>query len=174
MKKSFTVVICILFLAVSAIPSKTHRFHTSLTRIDYNAQEKLGEISIQLFSHDLVPVLERYAKKNIDIEKTPGVDKIILQYLEANFILRDAKGVAKKLAWVGKKLNADIVEIYIETAMNEDFEGYTLRNTIFFEAFREQINVVVARYNEKKIDLSFKVGDKEKSFSQASEIKNKR
>ncbi|MCU1290444.1 MAG: hypothetical protein JWN60_2673 [Acidobacteria bacterium] len=165
MKRSFTIVIFSFLLAVNLFAFPAHTFHTSLTRIDYNAKDKLAEISIQLFTHDLVPALERFAKKSIDLEKTPDIDKLILQYLEANLILKDAKGAAKKLVWVGKEQKIDIIYVYVEIPLEKDFEGYTLQNTVFFETFKKQANLVVARYNEKKVDLLYKVGDIEKLIS---------
>ena len=175
--KRFIYAFCLLTFAFSLFtfaPRTTarHTFHTSLTRIDYNAKEKLAEISIRLFTHDFVPVLERFAGKNVDLEKMPDVDKLILKYLDANFVLKDKKGAAKKLVWVGKEQKVDAVYIYVEIPLDEDFDNYTLQNTIFFETFRKQVNVVVARYGEKKVDLSFNVGDKEKLISQKMEAKN--
>ncbi len=170
--KKFLVVFFSLFLTANIQPSKLHTFHTSLTRIDYNAKEKLAEISIRLFTHDFVPVLERFAGKNMDLEKTPDVDKLILKYLDANFVLKDKKGAAKKLVWVGKEQKVDTVYVYVEIPLDEDFDNYILQNTIFFETFRKQVNVVVARYGEKKVDLNFNVGDQEKLISQKMEAKN--
>jgi len=144
--------------------SAAHRFHTSLTRIDYNVEQKLFEISIKLFTHDLVPVLEKKSGKRIDLEKTPGVDKIIFDYLNENFVLTDKKGEIKILKWVGKESDVDSVQIYLETSSNENLENYKLKNTIFFESFSEQTNLVVCRYDGKKADLMFKVGDKAKEI----------
>jgi hypothetical protein len=155
---------------VSVLTASAHTFHTSLTRMDYNAKEKLAEISIQLFTHDLVPALERFTKRNIDLEKTPDLDKTILQYLDANFVLKDKKGETKKLVWVGKEQRVDLVYVYAQIPLNEDFGEYSLQNTIFFESFPKQANLVVARYNEKKADLLYKIGDKEKLISPKIEI----
>ncbi|MDQ6788707.1 MAG: hypothetical protein M3033_18035, partial [Acidobacteriota bacterium] len=108
--------------------------------------------------------LEQRAKKRIDLEKTPDTDKIILDFLNENFILKDKKGEAKKLVWVGKEVQADAVFVYVEAASGEDLEGFNLQNTFFFDFFPEQTNLVIARYNDKKADLLFKAGDKFKEI----------
>jgi len=41
-----------------------------------------------------------------------------------------------------------------------------LKNTLFFESQPEQINLVVCRYEGKKADLMFKVGDKVKEIAE--------
>lgn len=165
MKKSIFVLTFLIISASSAFASPAHTFHTSLTRMDYNAKEKLVEISIQLFTHDLVPALERFAKKNVDLEKTPDIDKLILKYLDENFILKDGRGETKKLVWVGKEHKVETTYVYVEIPLSENFDGYALRNTIFFETFQKQANLVVARFNEKKVDLIYNVGDGEKLIS---------
>ncbi len=152
----------VLLVLISTVTA--HTYHTSLTRIDYNQKEKVAEISIQLFTHDLVPVLERRSKKRVDLEKTPEIDKIILDYLNENFVLKDKEAEAKKLVWVGKEIKTDIIFVYVEVPMEKDLEGMSLQNTIFFESFSEQTNLVIARFNEKKSDLLFKPGDKFKEI----------
>lgn len=145
-----------------------HTFHTSLTRMDYNAKEKLVEISIQLFTHDLVSVLEKQNKKGVDLEETKDVDQLIFKYLETNFVLKNKKGAAQKLKFVGKEIQAETTYIYLEIAAEETFENYNLQNTIFFESFEKQVNLVVARFGEEKADLYYKVGDKEKVINGGS------
>ena len=162
--KSFFLFIFVMGWTVNFFPSDFHTYHTSLTRIDYNAQEKLAEITIQLFTHDLVPVLEKRTKNRIDLENTSKINDTILKYLDENFILKDKKGEIKKLAWVGKEIKADTIYVYVEIPLTKDFEGFNLQNTIFFESFSEQTNLVIARFSGKKADLLYKVGDKFKEI----------
>lgn len=134
--------------------------------MDYNAKEKIIETSIQLFTHDLVPLLEAKSKKRVDLEKTPDVDKLIFNYLSENFILKDSKGEIKKIKWVGKEIKVDTAQVYLEISTDKSPDGFSLQNTIFFESFPEQTNLVIARFDEKKSDLLFKVGDKFKEIRQ--------
>jgi len=157
---TFVSVLFTFHFSLFTSPVSAHRFHTSLTRIDYNSEQKLFEISIKLFTHDLIPILEKKTGKRIDLEKTFDVDKFILEYLNENFVLTDKEGETKILKWVGKELDVDSVEIYLETSSTENLENYKLKNTIFFETFPVQTNLVVCRYDGKKADLLFKVGDK--------------
>ena len=154
--------ITILLLLVT--PSSAHTFHTSLTRIDYNEKSKTAEISIQLFSHDLIPALGKLAKKAIDLEKTPDADKLLLQYLSDKFVLQNLKGETQPLKFVGKQLEVDTVYVYVEIQLNESFENYSLQNSLFFESYEEQTNLVTAHIGDKKFDLVFKAGDRFKSI----------
>ncbi len=132
--------------------------------MDYNATDKNIEISIQLFIHDAVPMLERRLKKRVDIDKTAEVDGEILKYLGENFVLQNKKGDAQKLKWVGKEFENDVVFVHLEIPFEASFEGVKLQNTIFFESFAEQTNLVIARFGEKKANLLFKSGDRFKEL----------
>lgn len=170
----FFSIVLIFSLTVIAFPfGSLHTFHTSLTRLDYRESKKLVEISIQLFTHDLVPILERRTKKRIDLEKTPDIDKIIFDYLKENFALIDKNGKSKELVWVGKELSADLIFVYVETPSEVSLEGFKLRNTLFFESFQEQTNLIIARYDGKKADLLFKRGDKFKEIKSNKSIEEK-
>jgi len=175
-KKTFqTLIVCILtgLVATNVSSFNLHVFHTSLTRIDYNAKQKILEISIQLFTHDLVPLLEKKSGKRIDLEKTPDIDKLIFSYLNENFVLKDDMGETKKIKWVGKELDVDTTRVYVEISTNKSPEGFNLQNTIFFESFPEQTNLVIARFDEKKADLLFKAGDKFQEIKQTVSSKEK-
>ncbi len=163
-----TLFFIFLVFAFASSTIAAHTYHTSLTRIDYNEKEKLAEISIQMFPHDLVPTLEKRAKKNIDLEKTSDIDIIILKYLNENFVLKDKEGGIKNLVWVGKEIQADTIFVYVEIPLENDFEGFNLQNTLFFESFPEQTNLVIARFNQKKADLLYKAGDKFKEIKAAN------
>ena len=132
--------------------------------MDYNAKEKLVEITIQLFTHELKPILERRLKKQVDLEKTPEVDAEIFKYLTENFVFQNKSGEPQKIKWVGREFETDAIYIYLEIPFEEDFAGTKLQNTIFFESFAEQTNLVVTKSGDKKTDLIFKSGDKFKEL----------
>lgn len=109
-------------------------------------------------------MLERRLKKRVDIAKTAGVDSEIFKYLEENFVFQNKKGEAQKLKWVGKEFENDVIYAYIEIPFAESWEGVKLQNTIFFESFPQQTNLVIARFGEKKVNLLYKSGDKFKDL----------
>lgn len=151
-------------LQVAPVKANAHRFHTSLTRIDFNSESKSLEVTIQLFTHDLESVLENLSKTNKKAEKDSEIDKAILAYLEKNFILKDKRDEVKKLNWVGREAKVDTTLVFVEILDVENLKGLKLQNTVFFESFAEQTNLVVARFNDLKTDLLFKSGDKFKEF----------
>jgi hypothetical protein len=141
-----------------------HTFHTSLTRMDYNAAEKTAEITIQVFAHDLEKAIEKRAGKRVNLEKSPDSVKLMLGYLSDRFILKNKAGETQKFVWVGKEQSADSIWLYVETPMPEGLAGATLENSLFFELANDQVNLVTARFDGKKVDLAFKPNDKPKNL----------
>ncbi len=98
------------------------------------------------------------------LKKTPEIDRLIFDYVNENFVLKNRASETKKRKFIGKEFDVDAVLVYLETDSENSPEGFSLQNSLFFESFPEQVNLVIAHYEEKKADLLFKVGDKSKEI----------
>jgi hypothetical protein len=163
-----TVIFAVVF-AFAVASASAHKYHTSLTRIDYNEKDKNLEISIRLFVHDVVPMLERRLKKRVDPARTPEVDAELQAYVSENFRLRTKDGTELALKWVGKEFETDVLFVYVETPFDGDPSGLELRNSILFDHFEEQTNLVVAKFGKRKFDLAFRSNDGFKRISPPAE-----
>lgn len=153
----------ILVFMMSAIlftaESSAHNYHTSLTRIDFNKDAKSLEIEINLFNHDLEKVLEKRNKKRVDFDKTDAFDKMLFDYLNETFLLKNESGNQLKIVWVGRETKTDMTTAFIEIDNIENVESLKIQNKIFFESFSEQTNLITFHDGEKKIDFKFLRGD---------------
>ena len=95
------LIVLLLILTTFSNPARAHRYHTSLTRIDYNADEQIAEITLQLFSDDFEAALTRKTGKPVNLDKTPKLDEIILSYLSDRFVIKNKAGEANKLRYIG-------------------------------------------------------------------------
>jgi hypothetical protein len=157
---AFVLFVSFFTFHYSLFTVKAHTFHTTLTKIDYNEKDKTAEISIRIFTHDLKPTLEKIAKKDIDFEKTKDVDKLIFAYIQKNFVLKNKNDEQKPIKWVGFEFAVDTVYVYLEASLPEGLENLHLQNSLFFEHYAEQSNLVICKFADRKADLAFKVGDK--------------
>jgi hypothetical protein len=174
---TFIIALLLLFAcaaaAAAAAPharAAAHTFHTSLMSMEYNSQEQLVEISLQVFSHDLENILTRRNGRKVRIDKTPDATTLILAYLQDTVNLKNGAGETKSLSWVGMETKADRVWLYFETKMPEGLSGAQLRNRIFFDLLDNQINLVHLKDANKKTDLVFKPGDNFKPLFEAANI----
>ncbi len=150
-----------LLLFPLLLVSSAHRYHTSLTRIDYDADEKLAEITIQVFTNDLEDALTKknVVKTPVHLDKTPKVDELVFNYLSDRLVIKNKAGETKKMRWVGLQSENDMTLIYIETSMPEGFEGAMLENSILNDQFDDEVNLVTTRFGQTKTDLVFKTND---------------
>ena len=153
----------ILFIIAAFITFNTdaaakdrHRFHSSLTRVDHDANEKNIKITIQLITHDVSEVFEKISGKTVELENSPG---LLEKYLAENFVMRDKTGKNLDLKWVGTETDFDRTFVYLEIPSEESIEGFSLSNTIFFETYKKQTNIVIAKFGDEKADLLFKATD---------------
>ena len=159
--RNLIAILLLLPFAFYLLPSlaAAHTFHTSLTRMDYNAEEKTLEITIQVFAHDLETAIEKRVGKRVNLEKSPDATKFILDYLNDGFTLKNRNGEMQKLAWVGKEQSADSIWLYVEAKSPEGLENASLENRLFFELHKDQVNLVTCRIAGNKQDFAFKPGD---------------
>jgi hypothetical protein len=143
----------------SLLTCYAHKFHTTLARIDYNEKEKTAEIYVQVFTEDLLATLTKLNNKNIDLQKTKNIDELIFAYLKDKFVIKDSEDKSKELVWVGKEIENDSVYIYFQVEKIETIDKFQLKNSMFFEFYPEQSNLIICKSNDKKADLAFKVGD---------------
>ena len=168
------IILLLILTVFGVVANAAHRYHTSLTRIDYNADEKSAEITIQVFTNDLEDAL---TKKNggqpqVRLDKTPKVDELILSYLSDRFVLKNKDGKAKKMRWVGLQAKNDMTTIYVETPMPEGFAAATLENSILNDQFDDEVNLVTTRFGESKTDLVFKTNDQAQNLIKPVEQTN--
>lgn len=165
----------LLLMCAASLNAAAHTSHTSLTRIDYNAETKSAEITIQTFAHDFEEALAPFNnKKRVNLDKTVNLDEIVLKYLAAKFVLKNAQGETQKLAWVGTERKNDAVWLYVETAMPAGLAGATLANLMLFESHNDQINWVSARFDNQKVDLVFRPSEsKPQKIAEAEAVDKK-
>lgn len=153
-----------MFVLWATGTASAHTYHTSLTRIDFNREEKLLEFDIQLFLHDVQPMLERRLKSRVDVAKTPGVDEELLKYLRETLVVYGGDGKLRELSWVGKEFDADVLRVYVEATAETDPTGWRLKNVIFLDSFEKQTNYVIFVNGGVRKSLLFKSGETEKVF----------
>ena len=168
MKRNISKIFAVILVATILLTAKSsaHNYHTSLTRIDFNKEAKSLEIEINLFNHDLEKVLETKNKKQIDFDKSNELDKLIFDYLNETFLIKNADGNLLKIVWIGREIKTDMTTAFIEIDGVENIENIKLQNKIFFESFSEQINLVALHFDDKKSDLRFGVGDDFKNLEE--------
>lgn len=146
-----------LVLLLSLLAFRFHDFHTSITRMDYNAKDKAFEISIRVFTDDLEKALSKDNNgQKIVVINNDKNDPLVEKYIRKHFALVTAQKQKKGYSYVGKEQEADATWIYIEIPAQEAVSGFSLQNTIMHDLFDDQINLVNLNYQGQKKSYIFK------------------
>lgn len=137
-----------------------HGVHTSVTLLNFNPQSKSLEISLMLNATDLETVLRRQTQREIEIDRSPGVETLTYNYFLSVLQVQTAQEKPLKPKWIGMKISADMVYAYLELPLGEMPESLRLRNDLFFDLLPDQTNLVSLQVDHrgKSSDHLFRPG----------------
>lgn len=137
------------------LPTVRHDFHTSLTEMRVNAQEKTVEVTVRVFTDDLENALTRAnANQRVRLEAADKHDPLIDRYLKQHFVLTAASGKLRPFRYLGKEFEADATWLYLEISLTEPLAGAKLQQLVLLDLFDDQTNLVNVFYG----------GDEKRSF----------
>ncbi|MGJ7033921.1 DUF6702 family protein [Niabella hirudinis] len=146
-----------------------HPFHVSATEIEYSSKTRRLEISTRIFTDDFESVLARSYKTRVDFSdksQKASLNELVTKYITTHLSIRSS-GRALPLNFFGWEVDHEAVYVYT-TADAAAFNAgnITVENTILYELFRDQVNIVhfivngtrksnKLTYPERKLQLSF-------------------
>jgi hypothetical protein len=158
MKRAIYILSLSLVCMAFAPEARAHKYHTSVTRLEYNAEERSAEITIQTFADDLEDILSKRAGKSVRLDASKDTDRLAFDYLRSVFELKGHNG-SRELEWVGMEVKGGTVWLYVLAKMPEGLSKTSVRDALLFDLFEDQVNIVNVWYGEKKTSLVFKRGD---------------
>jgi hypothetical protein len=134
-----------------------HDFHTSITRMDYNAREKSFEVSLRVFTDDLESALSKEnAGQKFVVVNNDKNDAFVERYVRKRFALLNAQKQKKAFNYVGKEQEADATWIYIEIPCRETPSGFAVQNEVMLDLFDDQTNLLNLNYLSQRKSFIFK------------------
>ncbi|HNH85371.1 MAG TPA: hypothetical protein PL157_23590, partial [Acidobacteriota bacterium] len=159
-----------LVLGFNSLCVTAHDFHASFTQLEFNPKTKSVEMTLRVFTDDLTNALSRRTGRHIVLDQTPDAESLTFAYVKDRFELRNERGKALRLTWVGMDVKVDMVWIYIEIPMPLWLKQGQLRNEVLTELFADQVNVVGLKANQHKGDLMFAASDRFKPLPELTPI----
>ncbi len=160
MKRLNFLAFCFALLAFCLLNSAFHPFHLSVTDMKYNVAEHNVEISTKLFINDLEDVLKKKYGKKIDLflhADDVESKSFLQQYIQQNLsIAIDNKNISFTL--LGSEREDNALWIYLETPAVTAPRKININNTLLFDLFEDQTNIVHFDLNgqrkSKKLNIS--------------------
>lgn len=140
--KAIFLSIILILLLNSFIP--LHKYYLSLTEVTINSEKHTLDVSSKLFIDDLELELGKIVNKKIDLSlslKSKELEELLFNYLNKNFKI-NVGGKLQKLEYVGYEVENDAVWCYMEVAHFKEKGTISILNTLLYERFPEQSNLI--------------------------------
>lgn len=147
--------------------SLLHPLHLSVSDISHNTKNNSLEITQRIFADDLEDALRNRIGGKVDVYDPADPDllsELIGDYVKQNFrISVDNKPVT--LSYIGYETEEDAVWVYFEVSKVRDFSTISVKNTVFFEMFEDQLNLINVKKNGSIRSLKLEPDNEQKSLS---------
>ncbi len=148
---------CAFFFTKQA---SSHKFHTSITKMEYNDKTHSWEIIMNVSYHDFEKSLSKFHAKDITVNDKE-IEKFTFDYLKSKFYIKSGNEVLA-IKFIGTKQEKDVFKIFIECPQKTLGKTITLSNTTMLEIEAEQINIVNIRLKGKTQTAVFQKDQKSK------------
>ncbi len=153
MKKYLLALVAMVWFSFS------HQFHFSETLLEWQPKSSRIACTIRVFTDDLEKEIE--LKYNIKNSEPKQFEKAAFEYLQEVFQVTARNGVPIPLEPLGMEREGDVVYLYLESdSLTDDkmkktaadvswLDPITIRQTLFFDQFTDQKNLVNLRRDGK-------------------------
>ncbi|MDA8596107.1 hypothetical protein N9L20_06470 [Flavobacteriaceae bacterium] len=141
----------ILFVTLALLMSfSIHKYYISLTQIEYIEDQKSLQIISSVFIDDLELTFQKEFDSDLKIgeQSNPYIDSLSQIYLDKNLLI-SINEVPLKLKLIASEVETDELFFYIEVLNIEPFDAMTVRNTILFQEFKTQENIIKSKVGSK-------------------------
>ena len=138
-------------LVVALTLGVSHPMHSSLTTVAWRQETRTLEVAVRIFTQDLQDALARRTGT-------------ACAYAQTVLTLRDAAGRAVPIDRCSLERQGDVTWIRL-SAMPGDPNGLHLSNTLLFDRFEDQINIVQSSIGGRARTVLFTRGDGPKALT---------
>lgn len=134
----------LLISLISLFTTVKHDFHTSITNAELNSKTQGLEITMKVFTDDLELTIKNGTGAELDLisnKPHPKADSLIFNYLLDHFAIKSDR-TSKPPIFIGKEMENGITFIYLEIESFSIEKELVVRNTVFFDTFDDQSNIV--------------------------------
>ncbi len=161
---SFSGILMLLMLpATTSFGQQEHPLYISICEIEHNTHTAALELTFKIFTDDLETALEDQGVGKLRLgtdREMENADEYIRRYLEKNVVIQ-VDGGSVALGYLGKEVEMDVAWCYLEVQGVPSIQTMTVSNTLLFELFEEQTNIVHISANNKKQSLMLNIANRE-------------
>jgi len=157
----------IYLLIIPLFAFTLHKFHLSLTKINFNKKEQAVQITMRCFIDDIENTVNKKENCNLELDtklESKKSDSLLQNYLLQNFKISINK---EKTKWnyIGKEYSNDIVYFYLEIDSVSTISSIQVENKVLLNDFDDQQNVIKLNINNQQKTFLLKNNSFLKSFN---------
>jgi len=123
-----------------------HPLHTTLTALTYDRSSAQVTATMRAFAGDV----------GLALTRTRQTDSA---YVRSTMALTDQTGRPVPTVWCGARRDGDVVWLCVRASAPHGLSGMTIVARALCEVFADQVNIVMAEYDGRRISLLFTKGD---------------
>jgi len=142
-------------LAFTLCSAGVHKFYVALFQLEYVPQKKVVQITSRIFIDDLEAALNKKYSKKLGIgsaKELAETTDLLRQYLNENIHIK-INGKAKAIKFLGKETEDDVLICYYTVPADAKIKSVEMINTVLFETFADQQNIIHTKVNGDKKSL---------------------
>ena len=148
-----------------------HTYHSSILELRLNPAKQQVELSLKVFTDDLENALSKGRPQHLSLQDPralPLADAYLREHLA--LALPAAAGQPPRplplpVQFVGMQAEKDAYWLYAKAPLPRPATALLLRNTVLLDLFADQMNIVNAEGNFKKVSALFRAGHEEEVLS---------
>ncbi len=140
----------LFFMLMGGVVFSTQNFHTTTATAIYSAQDRSLRVELEVFADNLNELLTALTEQEVDISlprDQKAANEVLEEYLAQNFYFVQ-KGKVLELMFLEMEIKNDKAILLLEAEVLSP-ENVTMKNTLFFTLFPDQINIVNVLSGEK-------------------------
>lgn len=149
--KSLKFLIIILAIPLLAFTS-LHKYYISVTQIDYIKDKQSVQITSRIFIDDFENLLREKYDEGTELaikEEAKTTDLYIERYLKEKIKIK-INNENVDINFIGKEYDADIMRCYLEIENIKSIKSINISNSVLFDLFNDQQNIVKTKINSKQ------------------------
>ncbi len=136
-------------LVMLCISMSVHKFYVSVTSIEYVEDQRSVQVITRIFIDDFERMLQERFDESIVLARQDEAE-IVTYYTEKYLkekISISIDGKIREFVYIGKEYEDDILFAYLEIVDIETINTMEISNTVLFELFEDQQNIIRVKIN---------------------------
>lgn len=153
----------LLLALVPLLALARHTYHSSILELRLNPQQQQVELALKVFTDDLENALSKGRPQHLSLQDPralPLADAYLREHLELALPATSARQprLPLTLQFMGMQPEKDAYWLYAKAKLPRAATAIWLRNAVLLDLFSDQMNIVNAEGNAKKVSELYRAG----------------